>query len=130
LIMNILDENIPESQRQLLRSWRIRLQQIGHEIGRQGMKDEEIIPFLHTLRQATFFTRDLGFYKRQLCHPNYCLVVLDIGQYEVASFIRRILKHEKLNTKAKRMGKVIGVKHTGLQLWDGHAEAEEFLDWS
>ncbi len=94
------------------------------------MKDEEIIPFLHTLRQATFFTRDLGFYKRQLCHLNYCLVVLDIGQYEVASFIRRILKHEKFDTKAKRMGKVIGVKHTGLQLWCGHAEKEELLKWS
>ena len=36
--MNILDENIPESQRQLLRSWRIRTQQIGHELGRRGMK--------------------------------------------------------------------------------------------
>lgn len=45
--MNILDENIPESQRQLLRSWRIRVRQIGYEVGRQGMKDERIIP--HTL---------------------------------------------------------------------------------
>jgi hypothetical protein len=128
--MNILDENIPESQRQLLRSWKIRSQQIGHEIGRQGMKDEEIIPFLHTLRQATFFTRDSGFYKRQLCHLNYCLVTLDVGQYEVASFIRRILKHGKFNAKAKRMGKVIAVKHTGLQFWRGHAEKEELLEWN
>lgn len=46
----------------------------GHEIGRQGMKDEEIIPLLHKLHRATFFTRDLGFYKRHLLHPNYCLV--------------------------------------------------------
>ena len=59
--MNILDENIPESQRQLLRSWRIRTQQIGHELGRRGMKDEEIIPLLHQLRRPTFFTRDLDF---------------------------------------------------------------------
>ncbi len=29
--MNILDENIPEDQRQLLRSWDIRVRQIGHE---------------------------------------------------------------------------------------------------
>lgn len=47
--MHLLDENIPESQRQLLRSWRIQSQQIGHEIGRQGMKDEEIIPLLHPI---------------------------------------------------------------------------------
>lgn len=45
--MILLDENFPESQHQLLRSWRIRPQQIGYEIGRKGMQDEEIIPFLH-----------------------------------------------------------------------------------
>ena len=61
--MIILDENIPESQRQLLRSWRIKVHQIGHEVGSQGMKDVEIIRLLHKLRYVTFFTRDLGFYK-------------------------------------------------------------------
>ncbi len=76
--MIVLDENIPESQRQLLRSWKIQPQQIGHEIGCQGMKDEEIVPLLHKLKRATFFTRDLGFYKRHLCHPNYCLVIISV----------------------------------------------------
>lgn len=74
--MNILDENIPEGQRHLLRSWRVQAKQIGHDIGRQGMKDEEIIPFLHQLHHTTFFTRDAGFYYRQLSHANYCLVIL------------------------------------------------------
>ena len=69
--MNVLDENVPDSQRQLLRSWRIRVRQIGYEVGRQGMGDEEIIPLLHRLGSVTFFTRDLGFYDRHLtclCH--------------------------------------------------------------
>jgi hypothetical protein len=44
--VNVLDENIVESQRQLLRSWRIRVQRIGHDVGRAGMQDEQIIPFL------------------------------------------------------------------------------------
>lgn len=127
--MNILDENIPESQRQLLRSWRIQTKQIGHEIGRQGMNDEEIIPLLHKLHQTTFFTRDLGFYKHQLCHKNYCLVTLAVGQYEVASFIRRFLQHPKFNTKIKRMGRVIRVTHIGMQIWQLHAEKEEKLKW-
>jgi hypothetical protein len=49
--MNLLDENIPESQRQLLRSWRIRVKQIGVDIGRQGMKDQEdIVPLLQSRR--------------------------------------------------------------------------------
>lgn len=40
--MIILDENFPESQRQLLRGWRVPLRQIGYEVGRKGMQDDEI----------------------------------------------------------------------------------------
>ena len=47
--MNVLDENILESQRQLLRNWGVQVRQIGFELGRKGMADEEIIPFLLTL---------------------------------------------------------------------------------
>ncbi len=43
--MNILDENIPKNQRQLLESWRIRIRQIGFNIGQRGMQDAEIIPY-------------------------------------------------------------------------------------
>ncbi len=38
--MIILDENFPESQRQLLRGWRVPpIRQIGYEVGRSGMQD-------------------------------------------------------------------------------------------
>lgn len=128
--MNVLDENIPDGQRQLLRSWRIPVRQIGHEVGRQGMKDEEIVPFLHELRSVTFFTRDLGFYRRRLCHADYCLVCLAVSHYEAASFIRRFLRHSAFKTQARRMGKVIRVTHTGIRVWQLHAEKEEELMWS
>jgi hypothetical protein len=127
--MNVLDENIPDSQRQLLRSWRLRIRQIGHEVGRQGMEDEEVIPLLHRLGRVTFFTRDLGFYDRHLCHADYCLACLAVGQYETASFIRRFLRHPAFNTRAKRMGTVIRVSHAGLHMWQLHAEKEEELVW-
>ena len=91
--MNILDENILESQRALLRAWRIPVRQIGHEVGRKGLQDEEIIPLLLTLHHPTLFTRDLGFYSRQLCHADYSLVILAVGQYEAAHFVRRLLRH-------------------------------------
>jgi hypothetical protein len=87
--MNIIDENIPEDQRQLLRGWRIRVRQIGHEVGRSGMQDAEIIPLLHAMESSTFFTRDLGFYRRHLCHSHYCIVCLAVSPYEAASFKRR-----------------------------------------
>jgi hypothetical protein len=31
--VNILDENIPEHQRQILQKWRIRVYQIGYDVG-------------------------------------------------------------------------------------------------
>lgn len=127
--MIILDENVPENQRQLLRSWRISAQHLGHDLGRNGTQDEGIIPFLHTLRNATFFTRDSDFYNRKLCHARYCLVHLTIGQYEVANFVRLVLRHERLNTQAKRMGTVIRASHIGLTIWTLHAEKELYLGW-
>ena len=128
--MNILDENIPDSQRQLLRSWGIRIHQVGNEVGYQGIKDEDIIPLLHQSRTVTFFTRDLGFYRHNLCHTNYCLVCLAVGQYEAASFIRRFLRHSEFNTRAKRMGKVVRITHIGLQIRQLNVEKEKVLKWS
>lgn len=127
--MNVLDENIIDNQRRQLMSWRMRIHQIGFEVGRKGMKDREIIPFLHQLKQPTFFTRDDDFYERKLCHAGYCLVYLDIRKEEVATFVRRILRQKSFKTKAKRMGKVIRASHVGLSVWNLHAEKEEFFDW-
>ena len=128
--MNILDENIPENQRQLLRSWRIRAQQIGHELGHQGMKDEEIIRHLHQLRVPTFFTRDSDFYDPQLRHAGYSLVCLVVGQFETASFIRRFLQHPAFNTQSKRRGTVVRVSHIGMKAWRINIEKEEEIMWA
>jgi len=112
--MNILDENITKNQRQLLESWCISIKQIGVNIGRSGMKDRELIPFLQQLHRPTFFTRDADFFKPQICHARYCLVYLDVEKYEAAFFIRRLLKHSEFNTQAKRIGNVIRVSQAGL----------------
>ncbi len=53
--MNILDENFPVSQRDVLQSWRIRVRQIGSSLGRKGLQDDETIPFLRGFRRPTFF---------------------------------------------------------------------------
>jgi len=127
--VNILDENILQSQRQTLRSWRIRVHQIGEDTGRKGMQDDEIIPFLLGQHRTTFFTRDLGFYDRRLCHSRYCLVCLAVERYEVAHFVRRLLQHLEFNTQAKRMGTVIRVSSAGLQVWRLHADRQIHLSW-
>lgn len=128
--MIVLDENFPDSQRQLLRGWRFSVRQVGYEVGRKGMKDDEIVPFLLHLRLPTFFTRDLGFYQRSLCHRRYCVVCMDVGQYEAGVFVRRSLRHSQFDSEAKRMGAVIRVSHTGIAVWRLTAPAETHLIWA
>jgi hypothetical protein len=62
------------------------------------MKDDEIIPFLLTLQQPTFFTLDWDYFKRSLCHARYGLVYLDVSRDESALFIRRLLRHQAFDT--------------------------------
>ncbi len=127
--MNILDENVLESQRQLLRKWHVPFRQIGYGLGRKGMDDDQIIPFLLTLRQPTFFTLDSDFFKHSLCHPRYGLVYLDVDELEAAAFIRRLLHHRWFDTHAKRMGVVLRVSHATIDLWRLRVEQEERFDW-
>jgi hypothetical protein len=127
--VNILDENIPKSQRLLLEGWKVHVKQIGVEIGHKGLSDDEIIPLLLRLRQPTFLSRDADFYDRRLLHAKYCLVYLGVEKYEAAFFIRRLLRHRELKTKAGRMGRVIRVSSAGIWLWRPHAKKEEFINW-
>jgi hypothetical protein len=126
----ILDENFPESQWQLLRSWRIRPLLIGRDISEKGTKDDNLVGFLIQQRRPTFFTRDEGFYSKKLCHVRYCLVYLAVRPDESASFVRRFLRHPHFDTRAKRLGAVIRVSSAGLQMWRLREARESFLSWT
>ncbi|MCX7014425.1 MAG: hypothetical protein NTW86_18065 [Candidatus Sumerlaeota bacterium] len=117
------------SQRERLRAWRIPVRQIGHDLAHKGLQDAEILPFLHHLQRPTFFTRDLGFYAREICHARYGIVCLAAAPDEAGVFIRRVLRHPRLNTQAKRMGTVARASRRGVSLWRLRAEVEEFLLW-
>ena len=127
--MNILDENVPKNQRQLLERWGVPIRQIGFNVGRRGLQDDEIIPFLLQLRRATFFTRDDDFYERRLCHAKYCLVYLAVDKNEAGMFVRRLLRHPECDTQAKRIGAVIRVSSAGISLWRLHAEQQASVAW-
>ncbi len=128
--MNILDENILESQRKSLQEWGIPFRQIGIEIGRKGMDDKEIIRLLIGLHQPTLFACERHFYKPGLCHPRYGLVFADVAQSEAAHCIRRVLRHREFNTHAKRMGVAIRATQTGLTVWRQHAGREIHYPWT
>lgn len=127
--MNILDENIPETQRGLLRSRHVTLRQIGQDVGWKGMKDDGIIPLLHQWDRPAFFTLDSDFYHRALCHKQHCLIYLDFEEEMVAEYVCRLLRHREFNTKAKRMGHVIRVSPTGLSFWQPSQEQEGHFTW-
>jgi hypothetical protein len=94
------------------------------------MQDEEIIPFLSQRRRSTLFTLDLGFYKHAFCHGRYCLVCMDVEQYEAAAFVRRLLHHKEFNTESTRMGTVIRISQSGLRVWRLHEEKEAHFGWA
>lgn len=128
--MIVLDENIAEDQCQLLRSWRIRCRQIGQDIGKQGMQDEQhVIPMLQRLSKPTFVTRDLGFFHKKWCHDRYSLVCLAVSQNEVARFVRRFLRHPSFDAKVKRMGTVICIGQEDLRVWRRGVDAPQKLAW-
>ena len=127
--MNILDENIAKSQRQLLESWGIPVRQIGFNVGRRGLQDDEIVLFLHQQRRPTFFTRDADFYDRRLCHAKYSVVYLAVEKQEAAVFVRRFLRHPEFNAQAKRLGKVIRLSRAGISAWRLHTDREIRLEW-
>jgi hypothetical protein len=126
--MIVLDENISEDQRLLLRSWRIRAYQVGRDVGRAGIKDEQIIPLLLKLRRPTFFTRDLGFFDAKLSHARYGIVCLAVGPDEAASLVRRFLRHPSFHTQAKRLGRVMRVSQVGIRAFQPGGQ-EEMLTW-
>ncbi len=127
--MNVIDENISNVQVDVLKGWRIPVRQIGSDIGWKGMSDTDIISLLCRLRRRIFFTRDNDFYKRSLCHSQYCLVYMGIEQFEVAFFVRRLLHHYEFDAQAKRMGTVIRLSPSGLTVWRLHAEKEISFTW-
>lgn len=127
--MNLLDENVRGDQRELLRKWRIPIRQVGKELSRTGIQDPDLIPLLHHLKRPTLFTQDKDFFQRKLCHPSYCLVLVQVSNIEVAQYIRRLLRHPKFNTQARRLGKVIHVHSAGVEYWQSGCPGLVPVNW-
>jgi len=128
--VNLLDENIPSDQRDLLRAWGIRCRVIGQDLARLGIHDENIIVALHHLKQPTLFTRDGDFFKSVLCHRAYALVWIDAAPEEAALFVRKFLRHPRFRTKANRLGTVARVHHDGIHFWTRRHASLDQLSWA
>ena len=127
--MVVLDENVPESQRRLLRKWRIHFRAVGVNVGKAGTPDADLIPVLHRLARPTFFSLDSHFYRSDWMHSGYCLIWLDLQAEVAAEFIRRFLRYPAFNTHAKRMGLVARVHADGVQLWRRGKQNQQAIAW-
>jgi len=127
--VNVLDENVPLEQRDLLRAWGIPCRMVGQDIARSSLGDDDIVALLHRLKQPTFFTRDEDFFDSKLLHPAYGLVWLDVAAEEAGLFVRRLLRHPRFATKAHRLGMVVRVHHDGLEFWERHRAELKRLRW-
>jgi predicted nuclease of predicted toxin-antitoxin system len=128
--VNLLDENFPDDQRELLQKFGVAVRQIGRDAGRYGTPDEEIFPLLHRLHGVTFLTHDRDFWDSSACHPSYCLVWLGVKQDSLAEYARRLLRHPQFDTVAKRMGQVLAVGPSGVTVFERHRPSPRKVDWT
>lgn len=128
--MLVLDENLPEGQRRLLRSRRIRFRVVGEDVAVGGTADEALLPVLRRLPQPTFFTLDRDFHRADWAHRDYCLAWLDVPYQEAAEFIRGFLRHPAFDTQAKRLGTVARVHAGGIHFWRFGQPGQKAERWS
>lgn len=123
----LIDENMDRKVLALLQSW-ITAGQIGHEVGRSGMQDEELIPrLLLEVKRATFITHDERIYRRERPHARYCLVIVPkLPAIEIAALVRRLLRLPGFRTIKERMGKVVHLTTHRIR-WKGLGEVKEHI---
>lgn len=127
--MILLDENSLRSQREFLEMRRLPVRKVGSNWGRAGMSDEEVLAELRRARLVTFFTRDLDFFERSLCHQSYCLAVIVAPAEQLAAFAVRFLRHPAFRTHALRMGKVARLQPSGIVYWTRNRDVEAAEPW-
>lgn len=93
------------------------------------MLDENLIPVLHKLTEATFFTLDKDFFRADWTHTAYGLFWLDVADNEAAEFIRLVLKHAAFDTNTKRLGIVARVHTSGVQFWRKGKAGSQKVGW-
>jgi hypothetical protein len=126
----VLDHNIPRDQVRKLRSRRIRCDQVGYQVGRPEWDDQqEILRYLHRGKRLTFVTRDEGFFRRGLCHANYCIVVVSGPVLQIETLVVRFLRHRRFRTKAQRVGSVVRLSEASILLIEKNQAKRRSVAW-
>lgn len=128
----ILDEQInQEVVLPALRKW-ITVQPLIEACPGQHILDERIPSILRTLKQPTLVTIDRGLWRRDRCHPAYCILYFALRsgeQEELPGLLRALLRHPEFRTRAKRMGKVARVSEATVDYWQFPQRGLKRIAW-
>lgn len=130
----VVDEHLDHwTVTRVIARW-ISAEQIGFELGRKSLPDDNIRAFLRRLKRRTFITIDRGFYKRQYCDKHYCIIFFDLSlvrEAELPELLRRLFRFPEFRTSKIRMGKIVRVSRTGgIHFFDSRTGFEKYLAWT
>jgi hypothetical protein len=84
------------------------------------IKDERVPVLLRQLRQPTFVTIDLGFWRKEWRDAKYCLLCFALRndeQHRLPGLLRALLKLPEFHSKATRVGKVARISFSRIDCW-------------
>jgi hypothetical protein len=128
----LLDEHISHPRVLLLLQKWIKVEPLTELRRGQHVLDERVPSLLLTLKQPTFVTIDRDFWKRHLCHPDYCLLYFPLRREEqgmIPDLLRALLRLPEFRTRAARMGKVARVSTAAIHYWQFPNKDLQELAW-
>ena len=96
------------------------------------IKDERVPALLRQLRQPTFVMVDMGFWRKGLRDPKYCILCFPLRndeQYKLPALLRGLFHLPEFRSRVVRMGKVARVGETRIEYWQSGDESLCKLAW-
>lgn len=96
------------------------------------IKDERVPLLLRQLRQPTFVTIDMGFWRKAFRDVKYCIFCFPLTndeQYKLPELLRALLRLPEFRSKNARMGKVARVATGSVHYWQLADESLHKLPW-
>jgi hypothetical protein len=96
------------------------------------IKDERVPVLLRQLRQPTFVTIDMGFWRKSLRDIRYsvlCFPLSNDEQDKLPELLRALLRLSEFRSKSTRMGKVARVAVGRVDYWQLGDESLHKLPW-
>lgn len=95
--------------------------------------DDRVPEILRTLRHPTFVTIDQDFWKRDLCHPRYCILYFALREDQqrlLPNLLRALLRLPQFRTRTARMGKLARVSADHIDFWEFGKPTRTRLPWT